>query len=222
MDDIKTEMVNQAEIIKLYLAAESGDLGELKNFFNNVKDPHHKISISTLCEASIREGNFEITNYLLNELNHNDDLFDDTNIIIFLKTAVNNNHLNVVDLIMKNPRIIQNDFLGHIVTEAAKTGKPEIIEYLFNNFPDNQKLYRYLKDGDIIGYAADNGHMNVLEYIFNHQNLKNHVNIHVQNDRTIRAAYKNNHFDVVNYLVFDFKMGITPFLEEYMKNEPEL
>jgi hypothetical protein len=207
--------------IDIYNACEAGDLETIKDFFNNDNNDI-KISISLLPLFAIKGSQFEMLDYLFNQLENNDELFDDINMKGCIQIVCNDIKVDMLNLLLTHPKLLADDFLGQACIDASKNGSLEIFEYLFNKFLDNKIIKTKLTNGEIISNAASCGHIDVIRYVLNTENLKKYVDIHVNKDVTIRAAYKNNHFDILNYLVFDLQIEKTPFLEEYMRNEPEL
>lgn len=211
--------------IDIFKLCEDGDLYQLKKLFKTKKGSASiRESLSSLPLFAILKGQFEVVKYLFNGIKNNDTLFSEMNLKVFIEAACNHDEVQILDFLLKHPKIIADNFLGNasVAPDSGKYGCVKVLDYLFNEFPNHKELHSHLTSGFIMTYAADNGQLDVIKYFLNSEYLKQYVDIHVKDDLIIRLAYQKSHLDLVNYLVFDLKMEPTPYLEEYMKSHPEL
>jgi ankyrin repeat protein len=77
------------------------------------------------------------------------------------------------------------------LTEAAKDGHLETVQYLIENGADIHADNDYA-----LQWAAGNGHLDVVRYL-----VENGADIHADNDLALRYTAGNGHLDVVRFLV---------------------
>jgi len=194
--------------------------GEIKIINQFIDSEKHKIDDSILYRmliAGIKGNQFESVKAILESTLEFKKTCKDTNLSKLIQCSLENE--DIFRLLLSNKKILANknqEIIGSLANYASLNGNLGIIQYLSENFNDNEFFHKRLKSGSIINNCAIKNNVNIAKYLLNHEHLKKYINIHIDDDAAFEYANRNNNLNFLNYLIFDFKIDMTKNIKSYI------
>jgi hypothetical protein len=211
------------DILTIYKACETGDLNAVKSFLDsNEAKCENEVSGYMMTLAAIKGGHFEILETLWNSSFKHEDTFKKFYFDTYTSQICSYDRFDMLKFVLEHPIVIKTQdqsLMSILPRSVAGSGRLQMLEYLFEKFPNNPGLNANVIEGDILIHAARNGHLNIIEYIFNHNKYKGQIDIHLYKDEAFRVACKSNHLDVLKYFIFDLNIKKTQDIINHINND---
>jgi len=213
---------------QIYKACTDGDIDTL-NIFINSNDHKLKADISelTMVACTIQDNQIETYKFLIDSGFKKHDMFDAYSINTYLLTICAHDTQNKLEFfkhLFLHPEVRkkEDDFMEQSLRFCAIHGILDIFQYLCENFPNSQSIYRSLVSGATLINAATNDSINIIDYIVNNEKLNQYFNIHIHKDHPFRAAYENKNFEVIKYFIFDLNIDMTSEIKASIKKDSKV
>ena len=136
------------------------------------------------------------------------------------REVCNGGSIEVIKYFLNEPNIKeQNQLYDFIIDSAAYCGRLDIIQYILENFSNNQAIKMNIANGNMLSNACDYGHLDIIKYFFSSEVSQNEHRDNLK-EKLFKIAHKNNHIDIVQYLIMDLKIEQTKPIKDALDKKP--
>lgn len=104
--------------------------------------------------------------------------------------------------------------IAEIYRELCQDGQLDLLKTLYFHKDESIRVSPAYLDNHAIKAAIKYHHLHIVKYILSSEELTEHADIHTNNDFPFIFATIGKRQDIIEYLLLDYKINITPKIQE--------